>query len=50
VGPGPKNSGLILDMFLIVSFLPISDMGKGLKEHEDDFVIVRKIVDGEITL
>jgi hypothetical protein len=37
-------------MLLTVSFPPISDMGKGFKEHEGDFFTVGKFLDREITL
>ena len=49
-GSWPKNYIHILDMFLTISISPISDTGKGLKEHEGDLFIVGKIVDREITL
>jgi hypothetical protein len=37
-------------MFLKVSLPPISDTGKGLKEHEGDVFTIGKILDIEITL
>jgi hypothetical protein len=37
-------------MLLIVSFSPISDMGKGFKEWEGDFFSVGKFLDREIIL
>jgi hypothetical protein len=46
----PKNCRLILGMLLTESLPPISDMGKGLKEHEGDFFTVGKLLDNEITL
>jgi hypothetical protein len=49
-GSWPKNCRLILGMLLTVSLPPISDMGKGLKEHEGDFFTVGKNLDREITL
>jgi hypothetical protein len=45
-----KNCRLISDMFLTVSFPPISDMGKSFNESECDFFTIGKILDREITL
>jgi hypothetical protein len=46
----PKNCRLISNMFLTLSFPPISDMGKGFKEHKGDFFTVGNFLDREITL
>jgi hypothetical protein len=37
-------------MFITVSLPPISGMGKGLKEHEGDLLIVGKIMDKEVCI
>jgi hypothetical protein len=49
-GSWTKNCILIFDMFLTISIPPISNMGKGFKEREGDFLTIGKILDREINL
>jgi hypothetical protein len=39
-GSCKNNCRLILDILLTITFPPIYDMGKGLKEHKGDFFTV----------
>jgi hypothetical protein len=48
-GLGPKYSRFLCGTLIPVSFPPMFDMGKSLKECEGDFFSVGKIVNKEIT-
>jgi hypothetical protein len=48
-GLGPKYSKLLYGIFLVVSFPPMFDMGKILKEKKHDLFYIKKIVNNEIS-
>jgi hypothetical protein len=47
-GIGPIYSRILCENFLLVSFLPMFDMGERFKECEGDLFSVRKIMNREI--